>query len=463
MMALRTTIRRAFLPVFITLIASLAAEPGSGVVASPESGWPQFRGPRRDGISDETGLLQAWPEGGPELLWSASGLGQGYSSPIIVDGSIYITGDVGDQLVIHALDLEGKARWTAVNGRSWTGPWPGARAACAYAGGRLFHKNAHGRVACLDPAQGEELWAVDTMERFEAENIKWGLSECLLVDGDRVIVSPGGKKALVAALDVKTGETVWASEPLRFERAHRFGGKPVDPPEPDIDKAGYASPLLFQTGGRRLIAGCSARHLYCIDAETGEQLWTYPVFARFEVVGSIPVFWRDSLFFSVPDDFGSRMFDVHAGPESVRLEQRWESVFDNCHGAVVLVEGRLYGAGYKRFQGWACLDVATGETRYSTRDLKKGSVVYADGRLYALGERGVMALLEPTPTGFKTAGSFPFVEVKKSDVWAHPVIHDARLYLRYDDTLYCYDIAAQSGAGGQPVMAGESPPRGAVE
>ncbi|HUT25019.1 MAG TPA: PQQ-binding-like beta-propeller repeat protein [Sumerlaeia bacterium] len=385
--------------------------------------------------------MRKWPEGGPKRLWTASRIGHGYSSPIIAEGALYITGDVDDALVISAFDLDGPLRWKTTNGRSWKGPWPGARASCSYDEGRLYHMNAHGRVVCLDPADGKEIWAVDALERFGAGNISWGVSECLLVDGDRVIVTPGGAKSLMAALDKKTGETVWSSEPLRFQRTRRSGGEAVDPPLPDADKAGYAYPILCELGGHRLIAGCSARHLFCVDAETGKILWTHQIPTRYEVIGSIPLLWRDSIFFTAPDDFGGQMFRVRADGDRVRFEKLWETPLDNCHGALVLVDGRLYGSGYRRFRGWACIDASTGEMLYSDRNLANGSVIHADGRLYVLAEDGVMALLKPTPNGFETAGRFRLVDgPQRQDAWAHPVICRGRLYLRRHDDLFCYDI-----------------------
>jgi outer membrane protein assembly factor BamB len=216
------------------------ATAGDGLIASPEPDWPQWRGPRRDGISDEKGLLSSWPEGGPKLLWKIDGLGRGWSSPIIVGQRLYITGDVGDDLVVFAFDRNGNPLWQQKNGRAWKGPYPGARACCAFSQGQLYHMNAHGRVTCLNAASGKELWAVDTLERFSAKNITWALSECLLVDGPRVIVTPGGKKALMAALDKRDGRTVWTTKPL------------------DEDCASHCSPILFRYAGRRLITNCSA-------------------------------------------------------------------------------------------------------------------------------------------------------------------------------------------------------------
>ena len=444
------------------LASAQAGEQAARLVASKEPGWPQFRGPRRDGICTETGLLQSWPEGGPKQVWSASGLGRGYCSPIISRGRLYITGDVGDDLMIFAFDLAGKLKWKTTNGRSWRRSHRGSRASCTLADGRLYHMNAHGRAACLDPADGSELWAVDVLERFAAKNIQWGISDCLLVDDKHVYVTPGGPKTLMAALDKRTGATVWTSEPLRFERTHRFGGRELKPPVPDTDKAGYASPILFELGGRRLLAGCSARHLFCVDAVSGKLLWTHPVWARWEVIGAIPVLWRDALFFTVPDSWGGRLFRIHASPHAVRLEELWETPLDNCHGALVAVDGRLYGAGYHRFRHWACVDAATGKVLYAKRDLAKGSALYADGRLYALAENGLMTLLKPTDAGFESCGQFWLVQPRPPrkrrprDVWPHPVVHHRRLYLRYHDTLRCYDVSSQSPAAAPHTPAGSA-------
>ena len=402
--------------------------------------WPQFRGSTRDGISRETGLLQSWPEGGPRLLWKCTGTGHGYSSAALAGGALFITGDKDEQLVVSALDLQGNIRWQTTNGRAWKNPYPGARATCTVDGDRLYHMNAHGRVACLDAATGKELWTVNVLERFDAPAIRWGISECLLVDGDRVIVTPGGRKAVMAALDKQTGATVWASEPLRFMRTHRFGGVAVDPPVSDIDRAGYASPILIATGGRRVIAGASARHFICVDADSGALLWKHPVPVKFEVIGAMPLAWRDAVFFSAPDQFGGCMFGIRVQPDRVRLEELWSTPADNCHGAFVHVDGRIYGSGYRRFNEWVCLEADSGTMRYSKGDLPKGSVIYADGRLYALSESGVLLLLEPAADGFRTAGRLQLVRGRMRDVWAHPAISDGRLYLRCHDTLYCYDI-----------------------
>jgi outer membrane protein assembly factor BamB len=409
--------------VTLAALAATAAETDrDGLIATSEPGWPQWRGPRRDGICAETGLLPNWPAEGPPLLWKVGGLGRGYSSPIIARGLLYLTGDVGGELRIFAFTLDGKPKWQSTNGRAWKASYPGARASCAFDGGRLYHMNAHGRVACLDANSGGELWAVNVLERFDGKNIRWGLSECLLVDGPRVIVTPGGRKGLMAALDKASGKTVWASEPMAGERA------------------GYASPILFRWRGRRMLATCSSKHVFGVDADTGRLLWAHPRPTRFEVIASVPVYYDGAIFASSPDGKEAELLRLQADGDTVRVRHVWSSELNNLSGGVILRNGLLYGAGYRKGNGWFGVDARTGKTRYRKRDLASGSAVYADGRLYCLSERGVMALLKPAPAALAAAGQFRLVQRRVRDAWAHPVIHDKRLYLRYHDTLWCYDI-----------------------
>ncbi len=408
---------------------------------SKSTDWYQFRGPQRNGVSSEQGLLGEWPEGGPKILWTVTGIGQGYSSPIVAEGALYITGDMGDDLVISAFSLDGQKKWSVKNGKAWKGSYPGARASCLYEAGRLYHMNAHGRVVCLDAADGREIWAVDTLERFGARNIKWGMSECLLLDGDRLIVTPGGEKALTAALNKQTGETIWTGEPLRFTKKEEAGGTAVENPREQTDQAGYASPVLMEVEGKRLIAGCSSNNFYCVDAANGKIVWKRQVPAPWEVIATMPLVFGDRIVFSSPDKFGSECFQVRVEGDQVRFDSLWKNDLDNCHGALVYANGRIYGSGYTVFKPWGCLDAESGKILYSKDDLWPGSVIWAENRLYVLIQSGLMLLLEPTEKEFVTRGQFQFEERPKSrDAWAHPVIHQGRLYLRYDDRLCCYDV-----------------------
>jgi outer membrane protein assembly factor BamB len=421
--------------------AAVASERATArLIASPEPDWPQWRGPNRDGVSPETGLLQQWPEDGAKLLWKASGLGRGYCAPIVVGNRIYLTGDVGDELHIFALDLQGQRVWQTQNGRAWTGPYPGARASCTYSESRLYHLNAHGRVACLDTATGAELWAVDVLARFGGRNITWALSECLLVDGPRVIVTAGGTNALLAALDKKTGATVWSSKPLFLGTLDDPARKRLAEPAGEVDRASYASPILFKLGDRRHLVNCSLRHVFGADADTGELLWTRPLPTRYSVITATPVLVGDAVFVTAPDGEGGALYRIHPQGTRVHIETVWTTKLDTCQGGFVHRDGALYGSWYRQEKGWVCLDARTGAVRYQTQDLAKGSVLYADGHLYCLSEEGEMALLKPTPQGFEFAGRFRLVPERTRDAWTHPVILNHRLYLRFHDTLFCYDI-----------------------
>ena len=401
---------------------TITSLPADDLIASPEPDWPQWRGPRRDGISDEKDLLERWPEGGPELIWKTEGLGKGWSCPIIVGERIYITGDVGTDLIIFALNLKGQVEWKVKNGRYWKNPYPGARACCVFSEGRLFHMNAHGRVVCLDAASGEELWAVNILERFDAKNITWALSECMLVDGRNLIVTPGGKKALMAALDKRTGQTIWITEPL------------------GDDKTSHSSPILFRHNDRRLIASCSSAHGFGVDADTGKLLWTVQLKNPHGVNTSTPVYGSGSVYYVTPYAEMGRAYRLVTDGQDVTAEHIWTSGLDTVTGGAVLVNDTLFSAGYRESKWWFGTDWQTGRTKYELKDFTTGAAIYADGRLYCLDEKGLAGLLKPGPDGLKVVGRFALVTENVRDAWTHPVLLDGRLYLRYHNTLFCYDL-----------------------
>ena len=393
-----------------------------GLIASPEPDWPQWRGPRRDGISDEKGLLAGWPEGGPELLWKVDGLGRGWSSPIVVGRRLYITGDVDDDLVVFAFDTGGAPLWQVSNGRAWKGSFPGSRACCASSEGRLYHLNAHGRLACLDADSGKELWGVGILQRFDAKNITWAISECLLVDGPRVIVTPGGKKALVAALDKLDGRTIWTTEPL------------------GNDRTTHTSPILFRYAGRRLIANCSSAHGFGVDADSGRLLWTVPLKNQYGTNVATPIYGSGCVYYVTPYAELGRQYRLRPDGQDLVAEHAWTCPLDTVTGAGVLLDGILYAAGYRKPKSWFGVDWRTGQTKCELDDFTTGAAIYADERLYVLDERGNAGLLKPSRDGLEIVGRLQLVTKRVRDVWAHPVLLDGRLYLRYHDTLWCYDV-----------------------
>ncbi len=393
-------------------------ESGPVLVRSDMPDWSQWRGPRRDGISEETGLLPSWPEGGPTRLWTAEGIGRGYSSPIVANETIYITGDSANDLIISAFSPDGKLRWQTKNGAAWKRSYPGTRSSCTYDVGRLFHMNAHGRLACLDAKTGSEVWTVNVLERFEGRNITWGISESLLIHGDLVFATPCGAKGLVVALNKHTGDTVWATPALDGERPC------------------YASPILINIAGRTLLINNATENAFAVDAKTGELCWQVPQEDPKNTVTTIPVLAQNELVFTNASRGFGAIFGVHLdGP---RGEKTWVKELTISHGSTVCIDGQVYGASSRgATRGWVAVDAKTGSIRSKAR-LDGGSLIYADGRFYCLTQRGMMTLQKPTAGGFETVGSFRIGEGK--DIWAHPVICNGRLYLRVHDTLFCHDI-----------------------
>ncbi|MES2696448.1 MAG: PQQ-binding-like beta-propeller repeat protein [Verrucomicrobiota bacterium] len=421
------------------------------LVASAEKGWPQFRGARRDGVSDERGLLQAWPESGPKVLWTADGAGNGYSSPIVAGGKIFVTGDVDGTLWVVAYDLQGNQLWRMKHGDAWLNQYQGARASVTFSEGHLYLQNAHGRVACFVAETGKEVWAVNVLERFRSENITWGIAECLAVDERAVYVTPGGPETLVAALDKRTGEVLWKTEALKAA-------------EGKVDGPGYAAPILVRFEGRRLLIGASSGHLYCVDLEGRRIAWSRPRPTNYGVLAMSPVLAGDGIFMTAPfgppgemvrlvapkgsggNESGKEKENVSGkGNGSVSVEPVWTTKLDTAQGGVVYAEGRLYGSYYPRRGGWAALDAKTGKVLYEAPDFVKGAPMWADGRLYALCEDGWMLLLEPTATEFTVRGKFRLANARDRNAWAHPVIVEGRMYLRYQGVVTCYEVRVGAG------------------
>ena len=414
------------------LTATAVTPPGTGAtaIASSEPGWPQFRGPKRDGVSSEEGLLKTWEEAGPKLLWKAEGIGRGFSSPIITRNRIFITGDIGEVLQVFALDLEGKKRWTASNGNAWTGEFPGARASVTFFKGRIYHQNAHGRLACMEAETGKTLWAVDLLQQFKGKNITWALSEAVVVDERAVYATAGGSEALMVALHPENGNVVWKSESL------------TDSEDGAVENASYVSPILVSFAGRRLLIGASLRNLFCVAADSGKLQWTARMPTSYSVLAMMPVLVGDAVFMTAPHGRRGQLFRLvapSAADGKVGVDEAWNTKLDTCQGGVVHAAGKLFGSFYGPRQGWAAVDAKSGAMLYQAPELIKGAAIYGDERLYVLSENGWMHLLEPGESQFETRGKFRLVEAK-NDAWAHPVIYDGRLYLRYHETLYCYDI-----------------------
>lgn len=384
--------------------------------------WPQFHGPNRDNISTEEGLLKQWPENGPDLVWTAQGLGHGFSTVSIAGGMIYTAGNIGGDTVITALDLDGKMVWQATNGKAWTRDHPGTRGTPTIDGDHVYHESPLGEVICLDAKTGKTIWQVNIIEQFQATNIKWALSESLLIDGDHVICCPGGPETSMVALNKRTGAVVWKAPST---------GEP----------AGYASPILVEQQGLRIIVTMTSRAVIGVNADTGKLLWHVEHESYMGQNVMVPLV-HDGYIFITTLQGGSVKWQIRVVDGGASLKEVWRSgELENQHGGAVLVNGNLYGtSSSKNRNQWVCLDWETGKVKHVEGGVGKGSPTVADGMLYTLGERGTMGLVQPTAKGHEMVSSFRIPEGGKGNSWAHPVVCAGRLYIRHGEFLYAYDV-----------------------
>ncbi len=390
--------------------------------------WPQFRGPNRDGKSVETGLLDEWPKNGPAHKWTIAGIHEGYSSPSIAKGRIYVTGlnRRNGTGILTAVNLEGRILWQRSYGPEWTRSMPGVRCTPTFHRDRLYLISGTGNVLCFDAATGRLIWKVDTADRFGRRPGPWGIAESPLVYGNNVICTPGGSDATIAALDRKTGETVWAAQ------IHD-------------QKSACCSPILITRSGRTIVVTMLEDYLVGVDASTGNPLWT-DRFADYQedptAINPVsPVYHKGSLYATSGYNDGGAMYSL--SPDAAAIHRIWtDTVLDCHHGGVVLVDGLIYGSDYASvFHGdWACIEWETGAEKYVNRWQTKGSVIYADGMLYCYDEKdGTVALVKPNPERFRVVSTFQSSHGKGRH-WAHPAISEATLYIRHGDTLSAYDI-----------------------
>ena len=412
---------RSNIGLFVLLFTILITPPE--IVLAETSYWPQFHGPKRNNLSTETGLLERWSDGGPKLLWTAHGIGQGFSTVSIVADRIYTAGNIDDKTVVTAMDMYGRMLWQTDCGKAWTKPYGGARGTPTIDGDRLYYETPLGDVVCLEIRTGKKLWEVNILERFGSKNTTWGLAESLLVDNDRVICLPGGPQVSLVAFDKLTGELAW--------KAKSTG-----------DLAGYASPVLAVYQGLRMAITMTSRALIGVNADTGELLWRFEHVTYADENIITPIFHDGEIFISTMFNAGSVKLKVIVQGDKARVEELWRSdELDNQHGGVILVDGFLYGAcRSKNKGGWVCLDWKTGQKQYAERGVGRGSLTYADGMLYILSERSKVALVKAVPDRHEVVSSFSIPAGGEGPTWAHPVICGGRLYIRHGDRLFAHDV-----------------------
>jgi len=396
--------------------------------------WPQWQGPDRNAVSKETGLLNQWPKDGPPLAWEAKGLGGGYSGPSVAAGRVFGMGNRGKDEVVWALsEKDGQELWAMPIGPAYQQRAPQGKEgpACTPTvdGELLYAVGLGGELACLQVADGKIVWHKNLATDFGGKAPNWSYRESPLVDGDKVVCTPGGQAATLVALDKKTGATVWKSQ------------VPGGPP------AAYASAIVIDCAGQRQYVQFTQRGLVAVAADDGKFLWRYDRPAnRMGINITTPLCRGDEVFASSAYGTGGGLVKLSKdGQGGVKAEEVYFTKnMQNHHGGMILVDGYLYGAtGGNEGGRLCCLDFATGKVMWDQRDVPKGSVALADGRLYYRTEAGPVILIEPSPKGYVERGRFNQPDRSRANAWPHPVVANGKLYLRDQDVLLCYDVKAK--------------------
>lgn len=409
---------------FVLMLSSLTSGLISGAPAPVANGdWPQWRGANRNGLSSETGFLKQWPDGGPKTLWAISEIGEGFGAVSISGERIYIQGTRGEASVVFGLNrADGKTVWSTAlgpkgNERRGNGP----RSTPTVDGDRLYVLTESGDLACLRARDGSSVWRKNILKEFGASNPGWLISESPLVDGNRLIVSPGDRDAGIVALDKMTGQTIWKATGLGSEAA-------------------YSSCIVADVGGVRTIMNFTSSAAVGVRASDGKVMWQYSKVSNDTANCTTPVFSDNKVFFSSAYGTGGALLSLSAqGGEVKQQEVYFTKDMMNHHGGMVLVNGYLYGFSNSAL---TCLEFATGKKMWVNRSVGKGSLTYADGMLFLLGEDQVVGLADASPNGYSEKGRFTIADLGKNS-WAHPVVAGGKLYIRNQNTLTCYDVKAK--------------------
>jgi outer membrane protein assembly factor BamB len=405
-----------------SLAALIALTSFSASALAANFDWPQWRGPNRDDVSKETGLLKSWPAAGPRRVWLYENGGNGYSGPAIAGGKLFTMGTRDNAEILLALDANtGKELWAAPLGAVLDNNWGGGpRGTPAVDGDKVFAMSGKGNLACVNVADGKVVWQ-NTMSSLGGKTPGWGYTESVLVDDNKVICTPGGSRGTVAALDKKTGSVLWQSTQF-------------------TDSAHYSSVVTATINGEPQYVQRTEKNVVGIAPADGKLLWKTP-FPGSTAVIPTPIVRDNQVYVTAGYGAGCKSFRIDPGNQVSVLYSN--KVMKNHHGGVILVGDHLYGHADP---GWVCQSFKTGEAVWTHRGFGKGAVAYADGMLYCLEEgSGTVVLAEASPAGWKEHGRFkldPQSNIRSSQgrIWTHPVISNGKLYLRDQDLIYCYDV-----------------------
>lgn len=409
--------------------------------------WPQFRGPHRNDISDDKGLLTEWPSDGPPLVWKSPGVGIGFSSLAIAGDQVFTMGDMKDEkksdpkgakkndpkeaCYLFALNrTTGKPQWKVAVGKAG-GNYKGPRCTPSVDGDSVYALGQFGDLVCVNTKNGAERWRKNLKTDFDGQEGGWNYTESPLVDGNKLIVTPGGRKSTMAALDKKTGMPIWKGV------------------VPNGDSAGYSSVVAADIGGTRQYLQLMANGLVGFSADKGLLLWRYGTggdrFGGNTANIPTPIVKGDQVFAAAGYGRGGALVTLtSSGGKFDVKEEYWNRNLNNKHGGILLAGDFLYGDRDDSGRPW-CAEFATGKVKWTRdRDSKGGgsaSMTYADGKLYVRYANGWVSLVDPTD-GYKENGTFK-VPNGSNDCWAHPVVVGGKLYIRELDIVWCFNVKAK--------------------
>lgn len=379
-----------------------------------------WRGEQRTGIYNETNLLKEWPDDGPEMVWAFEELGKGFTSVVPANEKIFITGLIDKVGYLFILSLDGKLEKKIPYGEEVYGraEYPGPRSSPAVVENLVYITSGHGKLICLDWQTEQEVWSIDLFNDFDGKNIRWSITENLIIDGDVLYVAPGGEKYNVVALNRFTGEQKWISSGKGEVSAH-------------------CSPLLFKHNNRKILATMMGEHILGFDAENGKLLWSHPYKNKYNIYPNTPIYHNGEIYFFSGYGKGGQKFKLNDDGSEINL--LWtDETLDNQMGGAILMDGYIYGSGHNN-RSWYCLDWVSGEILYESSEIAKGTVIAADGMLYAYSDRGELALLEPQNGSFKLISKVD-ITLGSEQHWAHLVIHNGILYVRHGEALMAFDV-----------------------
>ncbi|MBL68940.1 MAG: polyvinylalcohol dehydrogenase [Verrucomicrobiales bacterium] len=381
--------------------------------------WPQWRGPNRDGVNTEANLLDEWPENGPKLLWRTEGLGAGFSSVSVAKGRIFTMGDGKTASHVFCLsEKNGGLFWTSKPVGKTGGNYKGTRSTPTVVEGLVYALGQFGDLVCLKAETGVEVWRRSLTKDFGGRSGGWNYTESPLVDGDKVIVTPGGGKGAAVALNRMNGELIWQSRDF-------------------TDGAQYSSFIVREFGGERQYIQLTGANVVSLSAKTGKVLWKAPRRGRTATV-STPIFHEGRVFVSSSYGVGCNGFKVTYDGTSFSTEQTYANkTISNHHGGCIRVGGYVYGSSGGTL---ACMDLVTGEEMWRERSAGKGAIVVADGKIILRAEKGPVSLVELNPKAYKEISRFDQPDRTRANAWSHPVVSNGVLYLKDQGLLLAYDL-----------------------